>query len=698
LTRTPPLEWRAPQMEMHLEGDLVTGEPIRGRLGATQIGGLASVGAGAVHAAAAGIHAEHPTLARLFVAVAAAQLAVGLVLLLRPGRLVAGVVALVNLCAVSVWVVTRLTGISWIGGLEQSEDPQFADIVCATLGVVAVVGAVLALRRASSPAGRGLGLAVPSLAVGAIAVAAMLTTAAHGHSSAEAAGGHGAAGAGEVHGDGEGEAAESGEEVAAVAGDETTTTAHEDDHEDGSATSISEPPAETGSAALGDDAGHSAAGGHGAEPAAEPVAEPVAEPATVAWPRPWDPQQSIDFSGVEGVTPEQEARAEALAASTLEKLPQFADVATIPALGFQSIGDAATGVEHYINIAYIQDESFLDPTKPESLVYAVDGDKRTLVSAMFMARKTAVDDPALLDYGGPLMTWHNHENLCWALDEAGKPKVVGVTDAAGNCAAGSVNAGGDNPMVHVWIAPHECGPFAALEGHGAGQAGAGERTDQCTDGASAAEGTDHGEHEAAAANPVPYDPTKPIDLSGVDGVTPEQQAFAENIVAVNVVQLPQWSDPAVAEAAGFRSIGDAGTGHEHYINWAWIDDDVWLDPDAPESLVFEPQPDGSKKLVSAMYMLPTTMALKDVPDYGGQLMQWHIHDDLCFTDDPVAPQVGGLRPANGACGAPLVVRAQAPMIHVWIAPNKCGPFAALEGVGAGTVQTGEERWCDQAHG
>ena len=254
-------------------------------------------------------------------------------------------------------------------------------------------------------------------------------------------------------------------------------------------------------------------------------------------------------------------------------------------------------------------------------------------------------------------------------------------------------------MVHVWITPHPCGPFAALEGHGAGQTvGDGPRTDQCTAGSAATGGHAGGDHTTPTPAPVPYDPAKPIDLSGVEGVTPEQQAFAENLVAVNVVRLPQWSDPAVAEAAGFRSIGDAGTGHEHYIQWDWIDDDVWLDPDAPESLVYEPQPDGSKKLVSAMYMLPTDMTLADVPDYGGKLMQWHIHDNLCFTDDPEAPQVGGLRPANGTCRPPLVVRAQAPMIHVWIVPNECGPFAALEGVGAGTVAVGEERWCDTAHG
>jgi hypothetical protein len=207
-------------------------------------------------------------------------------------------------------------------------------------------------------------------------------------------------------------------------------------------------------------------------------------------------------------------------------------------------------------------------------------------------------------------------------------------------------------------------------------------------------GDDHGHAEASA-----YDPTMPIDLSGVDGVTPAQQAFAENLVAVNVVRLPQWADPAVAEAAGFHSIGDAGDGgHEHYVNWDWIDDDVWLDPDAPESVVYEQQPDGSKKLVSAMYMLPDDVALEDVPDDGGTLMQWHIHDDLCFTDDPISPQLESETDPDGTCPSPLVKVGDWAMIHVWIVPHECGPFASLDGVGAGTILEGEERWCDHAHG
>ncbi|MGI9051459.1 MAG: hypothetical protein ACR2HQ_02215 [Ilumatobacteraceae bacterium] len=693
-------------MQIQLDGNGSTHEGSRGRITAAQVGGLASIGAGAVHAAAAGIHAEHPSLSRVFVAIAAAQIAAGLLLLLRRGRVGAGLVALVNIGAVSAWVVTRVTGVSWVGGLEQSEAPQFADSVCAGLGALAVVGALLALRRASAQVGRGTstlltGLALPSVAVGAIAVAAMFSAATHVHSHDETA----AAGATHEHGTDAVAAGATTETTVHGHGEEATadaaateTTAHGHDDKTVEPAAISDASSSADAAATETTAhGHedqaateTTAHGHGDEAASETavVANAAAESAAATWPRAWDPTKPIDFSGVDGVTAEQEARAEALAGSTLQLLPQFADVTTIPALGFQSIGDAGTGFEHFINIGYIGDDAFLDASKPESLVYAADGDKRTLVSAMFIAKKTAVDDPALLDYGGSLMTWHNHENLCWAVDEAGQPKVVGVTDDAGNCAPGSVNAGGDSPMVHVWIAPHECGPFAALEGHGAGQAGEGVRTDQCG----------HAHDAATDAATTAYDPTKPIDLSGVDGVTPEQQAFAENLVAVNVVQLPQWSDPAVAEAAGFHSIGDAGTGHEHYIQWDWIEDDVWLDPDFPESLVFEPQPDGTKKLVSAMYMLPTATALTDVPNYGGQLMQWHIHDNLCFTADPVAPQVAGLRSPNGQCNAPLVALAQAPMIHVWITPNECGPFAALEGVGAGTVETGEERWCDHAHG
>lgn len=199
---------------------------------------------------------------------------------------------------------------------------------------------------------------------------------------------------------------------------------------------------------------------------------------------------------------------------------------------------------------------------------------------------------------------------------------------------------------------------------------------------------------AAAVPPRPYDPDLPIDLGGVDGVTPQEQARAENLLAITVLRLPQFADPATAEAMGFRSIGDGALGHEHYLNAANMSDERILDPDYPESLVYDTRVT-PKRLVAAMYMLNAGDTLDDVPELGGKLTQWHVHDNLCFNAEG---RVSGLTDASGQCAPGLFKGAETPMIHVWIEPHPCGPFAALEGVAGGTIPEGETRWCDHAHG
>ncbi|MGD9999205.1 MAG: hypothetical protein AB7U39_19975 [Ilumatobacteraceae bacterium] len=613
-----------------------------------------SIAAGAIHAAATGVHAEHPQLARIFVVTAALQLGAGLLGLARPSRVAALVIASVNAAAVAGWAVTRVTGISWIDGLETSEAPQFADTVCALTAAIAV-GAALSALLVGWQHTRPVRLLAPALVAALLAVPAMVSggTSVHSHDEAGAADGH-------VHDEGSLSAGTpaGGDGAAAAAATDGHTHDTVVDEANGQPT---------------DDTTH--------------TPDPV--PATPGWPRPWDPADGLDVSGVAGVTPEQEARATELIEGSLRELPKYADTAAAVADGYTSIGDASTGSEHYMKASLINDDVLLDPTQPESLVYTVQGDQRVLAGAMYIASARPTDDPELVDWAGPLMQWHNHGDLCWD-SVNGTFQVVGVVDdTTGTCARG-VNVGGENPMVHVWITPHPCGVFAALEGVGAGQATVpdDQRVDMCQS---------HDHSPSPTVEPRPYDPTQPIDLSGVPGVTPEQQAAAENLVAITVVRLPQWSDYRVAEAAGFRSIGDALTGHEHFIQWDWINDDVTLDPDRPESLVYEPQPDGSRKLVSAMYMLPDSVGLDEVPDIGGALMQWHIHDNLCFTTGD-APQVAGLVNATGSCPEGLQKFRPAPMIHVWITPHPCGPFAALEGVGAGSILPGEQRLCDHAHG
>ncbi len=71
-----------------------------------------------------------------------------------------------------------------------------------------------------------------------------------------------------------------------------------------------------------------------------------------------------------------------------------------------------------------------------------------------------------------------------------------------------------------------------------------------------------------------------------------------------------------------------------------------------------------------MFMLNAGDTLADVPELGGKLTQWHVHDNLCFS----GPRVAGLTDADGNCAPGLTKGAATPMIHVWIEPH---PLRAL---------------------
>ena len=647
-----------------------------GRHPGTSVAALASLGAGAIHGGAIGIHAEHPQLARVFLILALLQLAWGVAALVQPRRWILPVGVLVNGGAVVGWLATRLMGITWIDGLEIRESPQLADTLCAGLGAVAATAALGALlvgvREVAAPR-----LAAPAFAVALLTVPAMWTTTSHSHGShSEAATG--------------------------------TSDGHAHDHS---------------SSATAADQSTGATSGESAEGAT--VTTDHAHDTVIVtddgrvWPWAYDPEVGIDVAGVPGVSAEQEARAVDLIERTIAELPRWSDPATATAGGWVSIGDGATGYEHFVNRALIVDGKFLDPTAPESLVYEVDpsGGKR-LVSAMFMANLgVAIDDPTLTDYAGPLMQWHKHDNLCFRNNAAGVSQVVGVLDANGNCPAGSTLGGVGIAMVHVWIVAHPCGPFAALEGEGAGRAAVSdaERVDMC---ASHDHGTSTGSTGSTGSSvtttpsattpatappttvgPVKDDGSPTVELAGTPGVTAEEETRAEDLVFRTRTVLPKFATTADAEAAGFSTIGDAGTGYEHYINWTYINDEHELDPDYPESLVYQVDGSGQKKLVSAMYMVGDSYTLDNVPNIGGPLTQWHIHNNLCFSRDPMvfgSTRVVGVTSENGPCSFGIKLTAN-PMIHVWIVPHKCGPFAALEGVGAGQIAAGQERLCDSAH-
>ena len=200
----------------------------------------------------------------------------------------------------------------------------------------------------------------------------------------------------------------------------------------------------------------------------------------------------------------------------------------------------------------------------------------------------------------------------------------------------------------------------------------------------------------AARTPTTTGPShhaQTVSLRATPGVTPAQLARANHLLNATITDLRQWNTPAEAEAAGYRSIGDGVTGDEHYVNWSYVDDGHILDPQRPESIVYEVR-NGRQQAVAAMYMLPFGSSFANVPDVGGGLTQWHVHRDLCLTNDPKQKFVVGFAALNGPCPAGTSKAGNTPMLHVWTVPNPCGPFAALEGVGAGQVAAGQTRLCD----
>ena len=203
---------------------------------------------------------------------------------------------------------------------------------------------------------------------------------------------------------------------------------------------------------------------------------------TSAWPRPYFPGIGIDIEGVDGVSAEQEDRARQLVLDTQRDLMRWSDHRVAVDEGWISIGDERTGYEHFVKPTTLIDGKFLDTTAPESIVYKVYGETRILVSAMYMANLgTTLEDSQLIDYAGPLMQWHIHDNLCWKLGDDMRPSITGITDEGGKCPTGSRRANVKIPMVHVWVVPHPCGPFAAVEGLAEGQAAVptDERVDIC---------------------------------------------------------------------------------------------------------------------------------------------------------------------------------------------------------------------------
>ena len=427
----------------------------------------ASIGAGLVHGVAVGLHADHESLARVFMALTFVQVAWGIIAISRlQWSVVLGGFA-INGTAIVGWILTRTSGISFISGLEIAEKPQPADTLGALLATAAICASLWAWRQRDLPVRETVHLNAVYL-TSAVTLCALWSVTGHAHTHIQNVA---LTDAGlSVNADG---VIVSPVTIAPIdVSTSTITVPVSSSTADSVATKKKQlvaAPTTVVAVTTSTTIYH---------PHALTTAQ--AQAAASGWPRPYDPVNPIDFSGIGGVTAEQASRATALIQAAQRDLPKYAKFSDAEKNGYVSIGDGETGFEHYIKYSLLNDGRVLDTTAPESLVYEVKGNVKTLVSAMFIANPgTLLTDTTLVNYAGGLMQWHVHSNLCW-ITVNGVPKVVGATNAAGVCSQGTLQPTGA-PMVHVWIAPHVCGPFAALEGNGAGVASVSdaERVDIC---------------------------------------------------------------------------------------------------------------------------------------------------------------------------------------------------------------------------
>src|SRR5262249_39786434 len=184
-----------------------------------------------------------------------------------------------------------------------------------------------------------------------------------------------------------------------------------------------------------------------------------------------------------------------------------------------------------------------------------------------------------------------------------------------------------------------------------------------------ASGTAAHDHSSAVA-----DPSGTIVSLDDPRLTSAQRQRATKLLTTTRAALAKFPDEASVVADGYVWIGDGRRpgAFQHFVNRAYLADGRELDPNAIESIVLQVQPDGTKKIASAMYILNPGETLADAPDIAGTLTPWHDHQNLCW--DASGTRLAGIV-INGRCVPGGTFRATPPMMHVWVDNPPCGPFS-----------------------
>jgi hypothetical protein len=150
-------------------------------------------------------------------------------------------------------------------------------------------------------------------------------------------------------------------------------------------------------------------------------------------------------------TVEETAAAQALADATRAAAARFARLEDAIAAGYVLPPGAGGTDVHMENPRFKKDGKVLDPERPETLVYAIEGGRATLLGVVYVMETAGVAAP---QPGGPITTWHAH-NLCLTA----LPPGFGIVTPFGSCPALSLNLTTPE-MMHVWVVDAPAGAFA----------------------------------------------------------------------------------------------------------------------------------------------------------------------------------------------------------------------------------------------
>jgi hypothetical protein len=164
-----------------------------------------------------------------------------------------------------------------------------------------------------------------------------------------------------------------------------------------------------------------------------------------------------------------------------------------------------------------------------------------------------------------------------------------------------------------------------------------------------------------------------MNAGGPTETSVAQQAEADRLWAATAAFTARYHDPSVAAADGYQVEGIAGNDF-HAPNPAYQNDEVMLDPTRPENLVYGAGPDGP---ILLGVMFETEGLRNDPPPIGGAALDWHRHEQVCFSLTP--PGLAGLVDPFGNCPVgSLAMPTTNSMMHVWTIQGASNRFGDLD--------------------